>query len=419
VSCVLAFLTNSGNDIFRPAILEHKVHFESFGHELVEIDFARPDANQRLDERVRKGGIELAFGPMGAGDDLRATKPDGKEVNLWEAMGVPFLSLIGDTPAYFFDRHVASSRWHALLYFYPDHRDVRLRLPRRQGLFGVLPPIPFDATERGKLDFARKASGRLLFLKNGNDPERLVRMWREALPDPTFLLLADMASELGNAIGTGDDCDIDRFVTQRFAAHGLAIEEFTRLRLLFLAQLDDYLRRVKSTLMARVLADYPVDIRGINWEHVDFTGKRARFSAGSDYAATGADIREALGIIDMSPNTTLAPHDRAMRAFGNFTLCVTNEQRFFREHFQEWKSFSFRFDEASLRERVEDVLGHPKRSVELGIAVAQEFRRTRRPEDLARFMLDVAGHVRAGCGPQAAPLQNYFQWAPTKLGGYA
>jgi hypothetical protein len=417
VGRVVAFLSDSGNNIFRPAILEHKIHFENLGHEFVDIDPASPDAGDRLNEALRKGSIELAFGAMGAGSDLLARRPDGTQANLWETAGIPFLTLLGDTPAYFFDRHVPSSRWQAMLYYYPEHRDVRLRFPRRNAVFGVVPPIPFDATPSSRIDFNKKAGGRLLFLKNGNDPDRLVHSWKAVLPDSTFLLIADMASDLANSIGSDDNRDIDAYVIKRFEVEGLDITEFARLRLFFLAQLDDYLRRVKSTMMGRVLAEYPVDIRGINWEHLDFSGKRAHFSAGTDYEATGTDVRESLGIIDMSPNTGRAPHDRAMRAFGNFTLCITNEQQFFRENFKNWKEFSFRFTEESLRERVEDALAHPKRFVELGVAVAEHFRGTHRPEDLARFLLDVAGHVRAGCGPQLAPLQNYFQWAPTKLDG--
>jgi hypothetical protein len=168
-------------------------------------------------------------------------------------------------------------------------------------------------------------------------------------------------------------------------------------------------------MMGRVLADFPIEIRGINWEHVDFTGKRARYTPGSDYTQTGDEIRSSLGIVDMSPNTGLAPHDRPMRAFGNYTLCLTNEQKFFRDSFADAESFSFRFDPDHLRERVADALAHPKRYVELGRNVAKEFRKNRAPQDVARFLIDVASHVRAGCGPRPPGLQNYYQWAPAAL----
>jgi hypothetical protein len=79
---------------------------------------------------------------------------------------------------------------------------LRTRLPKRNGLLAVIPPFLLDARSEQDIDFRAKEGGRLLFLKNGNDPDKLVVSWREALPEPTFLALADMASELANRIST-------------------------------------------------------------------------------------------------------------------------------------------------------------------------------------------------------------------------
>jgi hypothetical protein len=116
----------------------------------------------------------------------------------------------------------------------------------------------------------------------------------------------------------------------------------------------------------------------------------------------------------MSPNTQRAPHDRAMRAFGLCTLCLTNKQRFFTEQFADAERFTYSFDKENLRAKVADVLAHPKRYVELGLAVAEEFRRDRRPEDFAQFMLDTASHVRLACGSRHAALQDFFVWPPAR-----
>jgi hypothetical protein len=112
----------------------------------------------------------------------------------------------------------------------------------------------------------------------------------------------------------------------------------------------------------------------------------------------------------MSPNTQLAPHDRPLRAFGLCTLCLTNEQRFFKEQFTNSAMFSYRFEKDHLAAKIADVLAHPKRYVELGLDVAERFRQRRQPHDLAQFMLDTASYIRLGSGPRPAGLQDFFVW---------
>ena len=401
------------NDALGAAGRAHRPLFESLGHDYIEVNLAEAGAQELLNETIQKQPVELVYSAVGMGAEMRGTTSDGKDVNLWEGIRVPYVSLKGDSPAYFFDRHVMSSPWHACLYYFPEHLELRKRFPLTPSLYGIVPPMPFDMTDKRDVDFRKKEAGKLLFLKNGNDPEKLVRAWREAAPAPTFIMLTELAGELVSGITGEIGYDIDGFVTAHFLDKGWDIREFLNLRLFFIAQLDDYLRRIKSTMVADVLADFPVEIHGFNWEHFDFSSRRATYVPGGDYTQSRGKIIESLGLVDMSPNTQRAPHDRAMRAFGLCTLCLTNKQRFFTERFTNSELFTYTFDRENLREKVADVLAHPKRYVELGLSVAEEFRRNRRPEDFAEFMLDTANHVRLACGPRPAGLQDFFVWPPT------
>jgi hypothetical protein len=402
------------NDALGAAGRAHRTLFEGLGYRFVEVNFAEPGAAELLNRTIQEQSIEFAYGVAGTGVDFRGTTADGKEVNLWEAIGVPFISLKGDSPAYYFARHVMPSTWHACLYFFPEHLDLRRRLPLTPALYGVVPPRPFDMVDKREIDFRKKENGKLLFLKNGNDPEKLVRSWREATPPATFIALTELAGELANGLNTEIGYDIDAFVTAYFLGKSWDISEFVNLRLFFVAQLDDYLRRIKSALVADTLADFPVEIHGFNWEHLDFSRRRATYVPGGDYTQSRDWIAESLGMVDMSPNTQRAPHDRVMRAFGLWTLALTNKQTFFKEQFANAELFTYSFDRENLREKVADVLANPKRYVELGLAVAEEFRRERRPEDFAQFMVDTAGHVRLGSGARPAGLQDFFVWPPVK-----
>jgi hypothetical protein len=403
------------NDSLGAATRAHAPMFESLGYEFREINFSKPGAEAALNTSIREGGIEFAFSAMGGGADISTETDDGRTLNLWEAMQVPFLSLLGDTPAYFFDRHVALTPWHACLYFFPEHFALRKQLPNPPAFSGCIPPIPFDARTKREIDFQRKSHGRLLFLKNGNDPATLVASWREALPQSTFLFLAELSSDLSSSIESDVSCNIDEYVLSRFMDRGFDIRSSAPMRLLFAAQLDDYVRRFKSTLLGKLLMEFPIDIQGFNWSHVDFARGRATYREGGDYSASGEQIRGALALIDMSPNTQLAPHDRPMRAFGSYTLCITNRQRYFSEAFEEADAFSYTFDPDQIRSKVATLIAHPKRTVELGISVSERFREKHKPEDFAAYLIDAASHIRAAAGPRSPALQPYFVWPPQSL----
>jgi hypothetical protein len=416
MSCVILISGRSMNDALSAAGRMHRQLFESLGHDFIFMNFAEPGAAEQLNSTIREQSIEFVYGAAGGGADMRGATADGKELNLWEAIRVPFISLKGDSPAYFFDRHVMPSPWHGCMYYFPEHLDLRRRLPLTPALYGLVPPMPFDMAGKQEIDFRKKETGKLLFLKNGNDPEKLVQAWQQAMPTATFLMLTDIAGELVSGINTEIGYDIDALVTAYFLGKGWDVSELVNLRLFFIAQLDDYLRRIKSAMVADVLADFPVVIHGFNWEHFDFSGRRATFVPGGDYTTSRQHIIESLGMVDMSPNTQRAPHDRAMRAFGLWTLCLTNEQRFFKEQFAKSEAFSYRFDREQLASKIADVLEHPKRYVELGVEVAEQFRENRRPQDFAQFMLDTASHIRLASGPRPAGLQDFFVWPPTKQG---
>jgi hypothetical protein len=386
--------------------------FERLGHEFVDVNLGQPNGIETLNRTISGGPIEFVFSYVGMAADFKGTSGDGREMNLWTALGVPFLSLYGDTPAYFFDRHILPGPLFAGLYGFPEHYQLRKRLPRVNGLLGVNPPAPVDPLPKHTIDFSAKERGKLLFLKNGNDPNKLISSWRAAVPAPVHLSLTDLASELAGQLQTPVGNDIDALVCSHFRSKGWDVEALTTLRLFFIAQLDDYLRRLKSTFIAEVLLDFPIEVHGYNWEHVDFSKRRATLISVADYEQSRTLINGSLGLLDMSPNTGLAPHDRPMRALGAYTLCLTNEQEYFKRACPQHEAFTFRFEKESLQARVADVLAHPRRYVELGISVAEAFRDGRDPDSFGQFLIDTASHVRLANASSLPGLQDYFVWPP-------
>ena len=280
---------------------------------------------------------------------------------------------------------------------------------------GVMPPAPLDTMPRSKIDFGAKERGKVYFLKNGNNPAQLLEMWRKALSPTMYLMIMDVAAALAGDLASDRGCDIDGYVTTYFRDKGFDVDALVNLRLFFVAQLDDYLRRLKSEFVVQTLMDLPIEVHGYNWEHVDFSGKRAKFVHGGAYATSRALIVNSLATIDMSPNTSSVPHERVARAMGMYTLCLTNEQAFFRNELPEAEPCLYRFDSESLRAKVADVLSKPRHYVELGRDIAEAFRRKFDAEAPARHILEAASCVRLSQGKRPDQLQDFFAWPPAQL----
>ncbi len=259
--------------------------FEAFG---LQLHRDRPARQCQLVLRQSKSidfsRVRLVFSWVSMGADIRLTRPDGTHVNLWQSLNIPFITLHGDSPAYFFDRHVVQDSNIVSFYGFDEHRELRKRLPKINGPIDTLWPVALDEIPAYKLDFKAKRKGKLLFLKNGKDPAVIRNIWRSILaPRLAARHPRDRRCSWCRNLDDPANNQIDDLVTRYFNNHGFDTEHLLKLRLLFIAQLDDYLRAVKCTRMAEALMDFPVEIRGNNWGHLDFSGKKAQYIDDCDY----------------------------------------------------------------------------------------------------------------------------------------
>jgi hypothetical protein len=417
VSTVLLLSGASQGDALGGIARSFKTLFNAAGYEFTEIHFGRSsNPVAELNAAIQGGNIAFAFSFMSMGSDLTFKDNSGTQANLWERLRIPFISIYGDSPAYYFDRHVVPGPNFAGVYGFPEHTALRLRLPKINGPITGAAPILLDMISRDALDFTRKSAGKLLFLKNGNDPEALRQIWRERLQAGPLNALQEMAAMLAADLASPRLNQIDDVVLEYCAAHDIDIARQVKLRLFFIAQLDDYTRRLKSTLVAQSLLDLPIEVRGTGWGHVDFTGRRATLVESCDYAESRQLIREALGVLDMSPNTSGGPHDRVSRAFGSYTLCVTNEQAFLARDVPAQNGVSFRFEAESIQAVVGAVLTHPARHVELGAEIAAAYRDKNPPEAGIADLIRIAELVRLNQAPgRPEGMPPYFVWPPRSL----
>lgn len=375
-----------------------------------EMDLSDPQSIPKLGQAINGQNVLFIFSFVAIGRDLMLKDPRGHLVNAWDLLGIPFLTIHGDSPAYFFDRHVNINPRFASFYGFPEHLALRKQLPNKTGLLGASPPIVIDPVDEHEIDFTAKESGKLVFLKNAGDPKQLEALWKRICSPAIYTFLMDSARTLTATINTALGLDIDAFVRTQMAERGYDLEGMTNLRLFLIAQLDDYLRRTKVTLVAEVLSEFPIEIHGDNWDYMDFSGKKCTVIPGSNFKASRTVIRQCLGVIDMSPNTSDAFHDRPQRAYGSHTLCITNEQNCVTNLFGANAGITYQFEADSIRERISAVLANPKDYVARGRDNARVYRERYPGEHMAKFLLDAAEMSVVGAGKDYPGTQDFFVW---------
>ena len=186
-----------------------------------------------------------------------------------------------------------------------------------------------------------------------------------------------------------------------------------RVVLCFLvAQVDDYVRRVKSTMIAEAILDLPVTIRGLNWDHVSFHGKKASLDMGSDYESTRRLIDDSPMMLDMSPNTVLAPHDRICRAAGRGTAFLTNQQEFLEKIIDTPARCAFRFHKDNIHDLVEYYVLNPHEAVSLGLQQARGFRELYSNDGYSDSMLTAVQTMSLRLKGRPFGTQNFVDFPP-------
>ena len=374
-------------------------------------DMNRPGWQEKLQEAL-SDPVWFAAGYFGVGQDIAATK-NGESANLWESAGIPFVRFYGDIPAYFPDRHVARFTNSINAYTDSAHASFYRRWFREPALSVLHSRILFDPMPLEQVDVQSKLKGKIIFPKNGNSPWKLIDYWRMALPSSLGKTLEHVAEEsIGREWIDREPCFDDRLV-RHFHDLGVDIAAEPAVLCFLVAQLDDYVRRVKSTMIVEALLDLPIIIRGRFWEHVDFRGEKATYDPESDVASTLELIDLAPALVDMSPNIQHSPHDRVCRAVGRGTAFLTNKQEFLDATLQAAaERCTFVFEQEAIHNLVEHYVLHPREAVELGLEQARALRPVFEESTYVDTLLTAVQTIALRRGGRPSETQNFVAFPP-------
>lgn len=402
---IVALMMMSRGDAVKEHVLEMIEPLRQYCKGVAIIDLRESDWRASFDALA---GIPIwfAFAPFGVGELFWAE--GGTMTSPWADAGIPVVRLYGDTPAYFPLRHIQPFANSINAYGHVEHHEYFVRWFSPKAPSVTLPLFPFDRVAKGSVDVASKMAGTIIFPKNGNCPDKLAANWRKSLPPEIFRALRAVAEEADASLD--GYFDSGEAILRYFARMDIDLSENRRLANYLVAQIDDHLRRRKSTMIARSLLDLPVTIRGDNWEHVDFSGHRAKYDPDSDYVRTRELLDKSMAIIDMSPNTQRGPHDRVLRAAGRQTAFLTNRTKFYTEGFPRASTFTFQFTPESVRECIERALSRPRETVELGLDQAVRMGELLTVERYVDQVLTVVDACALACGGRPDGTQDFVSY---------
>lgn len=405
---IVAFVSGSEGDALREHTVEMLKPLQPHSAGISILDFRNPTWPTELESAAREP-VWFAVSPFGGGEFF--SMAGGGSVNPWADAGIPFVRLYGDLPAYLPSRHLQHFPGSINAYGHAEHQEFFTRWFVSKAPSVWLPLFPFDTIPREDVNHSAKArSGLIVFPKNGNSPEQLGTFWRTRLPSVIATVLDAVAEEAVAEIDKS--CDLIAAIRRHFAALSIDLSGHKHVLFFLVAQLDDYLRRVKSTMIVRSLLDLPVTIRGVNWEHVDFGGRRARHEPASDYVRTRSLLDQAIAIVDMSPNTERGPHDRVLRAAGRFTTFFTNRSQFYDNHFRNAGEFTFHFNRSSIHEHIDRALSKPVETVDMGLEQGTRMRELLTEERYVEQVLGVVDACAMALQERPDGTQNYVAFQP-------
>jgi len=313
-----------------------------------------PDWPQQLLQVLNQGGFSFALTMSGIGVDMAL---DGKPI--WEAVKVPLFNWSCDHPCYFPIRHGVRSPYLLHGYVFPDHARYNVRHLKPNGAafavhLGIPPRTLFADSPRPPA--AR--NGRLLFSKSGADTDKIEATWRGYSQDLQQILFS--AAEELFARPTADFLPVLQRIAEPF---GMFMDGNSRLALLLLRELDNYIRFRRANLVMRAVLRYPVDVCGTGWDHIDFEFAAARFLGATTWRTMIDQLPGYTGCLSINPLVDESVHDRVFFALAAGVPPISDGNAFMRAKMGLLEPYMFGFTREAIEQAVDAVLSRPVEAI--------------------------------------------------------
>ena len=398
---ILSLTWKSAYQSVRGLVLHFVPAWRQAGLEFLELDISVPGWEAQLKNILGAHKISFVLSTSGIGASLRI---DGQ--NLWAKLKLPVFNLLLDHPAYLAANHTGQPGTAVLGYMFRDHALYQASDVRSGNIVTSIDYGVPDLDMRPISEIKKSGRPRVVFAKTGNAPAALAESWRAA--PKLECLLHDVLDVLAlERNGFANVAAFPPLIAQVAAAHRFELQPFDLLSRFLIAQIDDYIRRLKSTAIAKALLPFDVDVFGAAWEHIDTSGATAKFHGPVDYAALEAGFSLATASLTMNPNIDLSAHDRFFTAIGAGMMPLSDRNSYIAERFPEALPYSFDFSTGSIEAALEKLFSAPETALETARAIRARTRRTAGVEQAATAILEAIHSVRF-LHLTSKPAQNFF-----------
>ena len=328
--------------------------FAAQGHNVVLFSAEGQDWPNRLVELLKAGDVAFALTMSGIGADMAVNG-----VSVWEAAKVPLFNWSCDHPCYFPSRHVIRSHFLLHGYVFPDHARYNIQHLKPNGAaFAIhlgIPPRSLFAN--APLPLASR-NGRVMFTKTGQDTNSIEANWRNYPPDLRTIMFA-AAEELFHG-STADFVPVLQRVSQ---GYGIFLDGNSQLMMMLIREIDSYIRFKRANLLMETIRQYPVDVFGTGWDHINWNGARARFHGAMTWRAMIEQLPPYLGCLSANPLVDESVHDRTFFALAAGVAPISDSNAFSRSHLSALEPYAFTFTSRHIEQAVEAVLAAPAEAI--------------------------------------------------------
>ena len=313
------------------------------------------DWPQRLIQILLNGDVAFALTMSGIGADLQV---EGKPV--WDTAKIPLFNWSCDHPCYFPARHAIRSRYLIHGYVFPDHARYNIRHLRPNGVaFAVHLGIPPRSVFAGAPLPLPSRNGRIMFTKSGYDINKIEATWRGY--DPTLQRIIFPAAETLYTCSTADFLPTLQRISEPY---GMFLDGDSRLTLLLVREIDNYVRFKRAACVVETLRRYPVDVFGAGWDHVDRMDKTGspgslEFHGPMNWQETMQRLPHYMACVSTNPLIEESIHDRVFFALAASVVPISDGNSFARRSMPGLQPYMFTFSRKGIEQAIEAVLTQP------------------------------------------------------------
>lgn len=373
--------TGSAYDSLGGLLEQMAQELAAMGNRVILFTAGGQDWPNRLAALLQQGDIAFALSMSGIGVELVL---QGKG-SLWEAMKVPMFNWSCDHPCYFPSRHGMRNRFLLHGYVFPDHAHYNIQHLNPNGMaFGVHIGMPPRSMFAGAPLPLAERNGRLIFSKSGADTNAIEANWRERGPVVRRILF-DAAEELFHR-STADFVPVLQRVGER---QGLLLDGNNELTLTLIRELDAYIRYRRGNLLLQTLLNYPLDVFGTGWDHIDWAGARAVFKGALTWRSALQQLPPYVGCLSINPLIEQSVHDRVFFALAAGVAPITDGNAFSQAHMPGLERYCFDFTQERIARAVDALLADPAEALARAEfawhALTPDFTMRRAAEQIVQF----------------------------------